>query len=310
MTFAANGPSPIIEESPLRIIWFGQSVISDWNNPIATTVRATMRALQAAGHQVTFLEPRSSPPFVAALAARGWAPYRDFQTHYSDLHYRTYEMPRRAERDVWLSREAALVDAVIVQSDAPVEIFQWLERVPDSSMVRVFLSLDREKHVPDTFDLVLAPTPESIDHRFESAVLPVNKDESAQPGGTLVAVYADADLAVVRSKWPGDDIEAISVGAGAPQEMPYISEVAIVGRYSRAKRVVIVDSDPSPFAAARAMLARATGSETWRLVGSGSLEPIERFVNAYGQAARLVRMIESKRAPARHRRPAIEPHDS
>jgi hypothetical protein len=153
-------------ERSLRLIWFGQSVISDWNNPIATTVRATMRALQNAGHMVTFLEPRNSLPFVSALAARGWAPYRDFQTQFPDLHYRTYDMPRRAERDVWLSREAALVDAVIVQSDAPSEIFEWLERLDDAPMLRVLIKLTPEFPVPDTFDVVLTPDSAVDDYRF------------------------------------------------------------------------------------------------------------------------------------------------
>jgi hypothetical protein len=153
-------------ERSLRIIWFGQSVISDWNNPIATTVRATMRALQNAGHMVTFLEPRNSVPFVSALSALGWAPYRDFQAQFPDLHYRTYDMPRRAERDVWLSREAALVDAVIVQSDAPVEIFEWLERLDDAPMLRVLIKLAPEFPVPETFDVVLTPDSAVDDYRF------------------------------------------------------------------------------------------------------------------------------------------------
>lgn len=153
-------------ERSLRLLWFGQSVISDWNNPIAATVRVTMRALQNAGHMVTFLEPRNSPPFVAALAARGWAPYREFQAQFHDLHYRTYDMPRRAERDVWLSREAALVDAVIVQSDAPVEIFEWLERLDDAPMLRVLIKLTPEFPVLDAFDIVLAPDSAVDDYRF------------------------------------------------------------------------------------------------------------------------------------------------
>ncbi|CAN5406560.1 hypothetical protein BH09CHL1_BH09CHL1_24090 [soil metagenome] len=154
-------------ERTLRIIWFGQSVISDWNNPIATTVRATMRELQEAGHMVTFLEPRNSVPFVSALSARGWAPYRDFQAQFPDLHYRTYDMPRRAERDVWLSREAALVDAVLVQSDAPIEILEWLGRLDDAPMLRVLIKLDPDFPVPDSFDVVLTPDSVVDEFRFD-----------------------------------------------------------------------------------------------------------------------------------------------
>lgn len=282
MTHEMNGtlPSP-----PLRLTWFGASVISDWDNPIATTVRATMRALTRAGHQVTFLEPRNSAPFVAALAARGWAPYRDFQRYFGDLHYRTYDMPRRSERDVWLSREAALVDAVIVQSDSPEGIFEWLQRVPDAPMLRVFLPVAGEAPPIDEFDLVLESD------LFGPAVNFSEQADSLERSGTLVAMYSNGDLGALER----EATEIVAVGAGAPAELRFISEAAIADAYRAYQRVVVVDDDTSECSRARAMLAVAAGAETWQLRSDGTLRHIDRAVDAAGQAQALARTIAGSR---------------
>jgi hypothetical protein len=282
MTYELNGTLP---GPPLRLTWFGASVISDWNNPIATTVRATMRALLQDGHQVVFLEPRNSPPFVEALAARGWAPYRDFQTHFADLRYRTYDMPRRSERDVWLSREAALVDAVIVQSDAPDGVFEWLDRVPDAPMLRVLLPIDGAKPPIDAFDLSLSP------EQFGPAVNVAPADESADRSGTLVVVYSGSDLGALERE--ADRI--VASGAGAPAGLDFVSEAALPDYYRDFARIVVVDDDDSPFAAARAMLAATSGAETWRLQ-RGTLRHIDRVTDAAVQSDALAHLIAASRA--------------
>jgi DNA-binding IclR family transcriptional regulator len=71
-TFQPNG-TPL---RALRFAIFGTSLVSDYGNPLATTVRAIMRALMARGHEVTFLEERRNQPTLALLRDRGAAPMR------------------------------------------------------------------------------------------------------------------------------------------------------------------------------------------------------------------------------------------
>jgi hypothetical protein len=295
MNPSLNGHHPADTPAALRLVWFGQSVISDWNNPIATTVRATMRALHQTGHTVTFLEPRNNQPLVSALAARGSSMYRDFQRLFPDLHYRTYDMPRRAERDVWLSREAALVDAVIIQSDAPVEVFEWLERLPEAPMTRVLIALDEAAQPLDLFDLVLSPATVGIGERFEPAVLPEAQHTAEPRDGIVVTVYSDVEPAFLESLVAGERAEVFATGAGAPHDLPFVSEVAIAERYATAEKVLVVDVDTAPFAAARTMLPVAAGAETVRVNGPGLLEPVNTFVDAREQSANLVHLIRDVR---------------
>lgn len=140
----------------LRWLWFGGSILSDWNNPHAVTNRAIIRDLQALGQTVEYLEPADHPAFHEALRAEGSGFYRDFQERYPDIRYRRVTLPRQPERDVWLSREVALVDALIVEAGAPGEVFDWLERLPESRLVRILLT-EQEYSPRPAFDLVIGP---------------------------------------------------------------------------------------------------------------------------------------------------------
>lgn len=258
-----------------------------------------MEALRLAGHTVLFLEPRNSEPLVAALAARGSAIYRDFQRVFPDLHYRTYDMPRRAERDVWLSREAALVDAVIVQSDAPAEIFEWLDRVTDAPMTKVLIALDDTAGYLDLFDLVLSPATVGIGERFEPAVLPVVLEASKPRGQSIAAVYSECDPTTLATLPEIGGAELLATGSGAPENLPFVSEAALSERYRRAAKVIVVDTDPSPFAAARGMLPVAAGAETLLMSPNRTFVPTAAFVDAREQAATFVRLIRDARARRR-----------
>ena len=66
MSFSLDGKGSGSGQRGLRWIWFGGSIISDWNNPIATTNRAVIRALQQRGHQVVFIEQADDPASTAA----------------------------------------------------------------------------------------------------------------------------------------------------------------------------------------------------------------------------------------------------
>src|SRR6476646_11522919 len=89
-----HGLAASSEPQLIRIVWFGESVVSDWNNPVATTTRAVMRALGRSGHDVVFHERRNNAPMLGAMKARGSAMYRAFQSVYPDVRYRTYDLPR------------------------------------------------------------------------------------------------------------------------------------------------------------------------------------------------------------------------
>jgi hypothetical protein len=129
--------TPPSRARPLRFVFFGRSIVSDWKNPTANASRALLRALNELGHETRFLEQRGNRPTIELLRARGAGPLRDFNEQFPDIVYRTYELPNGLERTVWLAREVGDVDAVVALDDAPPELFAELARVPLPRLVRV-----------------------------------------------------------------------------------------------------------------------------------------------------------------------------
>jgi hypothetical protein len=129
-------------ERPLRFVFFGRSIVSDWENPAAATSRAVLRALSDLGHETRFLEERGNQPTVDLLRARGSAPLRAFTKEFPDIVYRTYELPSGAERTLWLARELGDVDAVVALNDAPPEVLDELSRVPLPRLIRIVAMTD------------------------------------------------------------------------------------------------------------------------------------------------------------------------
>jgi hypothetical protein len=122
---------------PLRFVFFGRSIVSDWENPTAHASRALLRSLNNLGHETRFLEQRGNQPTVDLLQAKGAGPLRAFSKQFPDIVYRTYELPNGTERTVWLAREVGDVDAVVALDDAPPEVLAELARVPLPRLVRV-----------------------------------------------------------------------------------------------------------------------------------------------------------------------------
>lgn len=122
---------------PLRFVFFGRSIVSDWENPTAHASRALLRALNELGHETRFLEQRGNQPTVDLLRAKGAGPLRDFNEQFPDIVYRTYELPKGLERTVWLAREVGDVDSAVALDDAPAEVLAELARVPLPRLVRV-----------------------------------------------------------------------------------------------------------------------------------------------------------------------------
>lgn len=274
---------------PMRIVWFGESIVSDWRNPVATTMRAVLRALTQTGHDVTFHEQRHNEPMVEALRLRGSSMYRAFQLAYPDIRYRTYDMPKRnSERTVWLARETAIAEAVIVQDNAPPGILEWLDRFDTPSIVTVLQRTGaQQREAEPAVDLILSPIPDDEAMLFGPAVLIVGGADNRERSGKLTVVYGDD------SSISGD----ISAGSGE-SNLEYVPEALLPERYRQVEAVTIVDDDSSPFALARACLPVASGVKQVKLVHtpSGHEEAIRGFVDARDQANALVQQIQDSLA--------------
>jgi len=151
-------------------------------------------------------------------------------------------------------------------------------------MLRVFLPIDGANPPVEAFDLVLSPA------QFGPAVNVATAGEAADRSGTLVVVYSGGDLGALERE--ADRI--VASGAGAPPELDFVAEAALPERYRDFARIVVVDDGDSSFAAARAMLAAASGAETWRLQ-RGTLRHIDRVTDAAVQSDALAQLIADSR---------------
>jgi hypothetical protein len=152
-------------------VFFGHSIVSDWQNPAAQTSRAILRALNQLRHETRFLEERGNRATVELLQARGSSPLREFAREYPDIVYRTYELPKGLERTVWLARELGDVDVAVALDDAPRELLDELARVPLPRLVRVIF-LTGDNPPPFTPDILLS-FPESPSFDAASFVAPL-----------------------------------------------------------------------------------------------------------------------------------------
>jgi hypothetical protein len=260
-TFQPNG-NPV---RALRFAIFGTSVVSDYGNPLATTVRAIMRALMARGHEVTFLEERRNQPTLALLRDRGAAPLRAFATHAPDLRYRTYQLLAGAELTLWLSRELATVDAVILLEGTPPPICALLSGRPARHLVRIAQMTAQGTLLPDP-DLVIAPVGSNSDRLavpFGPAVLPV-PDPAANRAGVVLVSYDDDHAAVyARAALSQETVPLTLAAAGLahPPNWPFVPEVEIQAHYRASRLAVVIGAGASPYAAARALLPLAAGCQ-------------------------------------------------
>lgn len=137
---ARRGPSQVERTDVAwrrRLLIFGESIRSDFGNPLASSWRVLMVALSRAGHEVVFIEPRRSASLTALLRHRGSQALRRFAECFPELQYRTLELPRGRELDVWLARELALVDAVIVLANASPEVLDLIADYDEPRLIRI-----------------------------------------------------------------------------------------------------------------------------------------------------------------------------
>lgn len=261
-----RGMAEPVAVASMRIVWFGASVVADWDNPSATTTRAVMRALGERGHRVVFLESRNNAPTVGLLKARGSEALRAFARAYPDLHYRTYDLPRGGiESQVWFGREAAIAEAVIVQDVAPEVVRAAFGSFASTHLVKIHQQTLPDAHDPagETADLRLSPEPDDAALAFGPAVLAPEDLGLVERSGTLVVDYGGGELSDAM-RVAGDEAEAVAAGAGGSAALPFVPEAALLARYPRLARVFVVDDDESPYALARALLPAAAGARVAR----------------------------------------------
>ncbi len=245
-----NGTDP----RPLRVVVFGESIVSDWGNPAATSWRAMLRALLAAGHDAVYEERRKNDAVVGLLRARGAGAMKAFGRRYPDLLNRTYDLPRGAERSIWFGREVSTADAAIVLDDAPDEIFEEIAAYDTPRLVKVLArtGIDRILPVPvDRFDLVL-----EADETWAVETPPGTP--AAERSGVVVVAYEDQDAAdrIFRALSAFDPARVTPGGLLEPWR--YVPEVDLPDRYGAAAVAVLVGGRAERGFEARVLLAMAS----------------------------------------------------
>ena len=299
-----SAPSPEAPR-PLRFVWFVESVVADWDNPAATTTRAVVRSLVQAGHEVLVLEARGNAPTIGMLRARGSEALRAYARHWADVHYRTYDLPRRGglEAQVWYGQLVAIADAAIMQDRAP-ELLRSLFRDFDSwSQVAV-----HQQTGPDSDPLAanaalrLTPIGEGDGMPFGPAAIPAGDLASGQRSGTAVVHYGGPGLEAAIAT-AGENTVVLAAGSGGSAHLPWEPEAALSARYTTTSHVVVIDDDHVPLAMARPLLAAAAGAEvTWQR-GDAPAQPVlfSAANDAHNHAARLEAAVRLRLADQRAR---------
>ncbi len=165
-----------------RLMVFGDSIRSDFDNPLASSWRAIMRALTRAGHEVVFIEPRRGESLTRLLRYRGSAPLRQFADHYPDLQYRTLDLPRGRDLSIWLARELALVYAVVVLDNAPDAIRKRIAAYDEPRLLRITQTMSGYLAAGDTEALDLGSA-------IDTSHAPARQRRSSNPSRLAVLAW-------------------------------------------------------------------------------------------------------------------------
>lgn len=254
-------------EVPPRFVFLGESIVSDWRNPQATTSRAVLQALGELGFEADFLEPRRNSPTVGLLGQRGSGPVRAFNELLTDVHYRTVDLPARRETDVWIGQFAATADVIVALQGIPESIERALVEF-DAERLQVLV--ERPELEGDWGRTVLhrLERPEEA-IGFRPAVLPHEWDTPRS--GTVLVAYDDAELAMRVAEHLPDARRIVSGSADLPG-WELVPEIELPPIYGAAERVLVVDSGERPIAPARVWLPRANGAKAWGVVDSKVVE--------------------------------------
>lgn len=250
-----------------RFVFLGESIVSDWRNPLATTARAVLDALGDLGFEATFLEPRRNRATVGLLSQRGAGPVRAFNARWTNLQYRTVDLPARHEVSAWCGQFAATSGVVAVLDGMPEMIARGLGEF-DGEGVEVLveqpeLDGDWGRTVLHRF----GRAEEAIG--FRPAVLPRTWD--LPRAGTVLVAYDDAELAREMAERAPDARRIVSGSADLP-DWEFVPEIELPPVYGAAACVLVVDDGERPIAPARVWLPRANGAAAWGVVREGGAE--------------------------------------
>lgn len=248
------------EPRPMRFVIFGESVVSEWRNPLATTTRAIISSLVGLGHEVRFLETRGNPALTGMLKLHRGAGMRAFSERFPEVPYVTYDLRTGMELAVWLGRELAMADAVIVQETAPIAVRDMLETMAAKHLVRIAQLVDRDSDWTHPFDLALKPGGHDGQDHWGPAVLPVERKTTLE-GGPVVVVYDEpiADGVVDLPLEVGGRLVAVGQDIGGAALLP---EAALDDVYRTASVAVVAGIGMAGSAAARWLLPLSYGVPT------------------------------------------------
>lgn len=268
-------------ERALRFVAFGGSLASEWDNPSATSTRAVLAELVAAGHEVTFLEQRGNPHVIAMLRGRGSAPFKAFTERYRGIHVRTYDLPSGWERTVWFGREIATADAVIALPGTPDALLSEIGGVASSYLARFIdesfavdhpgYRLVRAGAVPGPRDLVLGPA------------VRLRPGAGERDGRPLAVIYDEATADF--GQYAG--YRVVVTASATIEGVEFVPEVELPELYQRHRAAVVVDASDSVWSKARQLLPLASGCELIDTAG----QPVDldlRPFDATRQAAGIV----------------------
>lgn len=232
---------------PLRLVFFSPSIVADVDNPAATSTRALLGALSAAGHDVTHLERRGNALLDRQLRVRGSGALRSLNARYPDVRVRQYDLPRgRQERAVWFGTEVSTADAVVALAGTPGEILELIAPFETPHLVRV---------VPEGADGDVAlPWGEHLVCVEPRSRLEPELGDLAVAYDNIGAGLADA---VPR------EVDRVVVGSAELPGWRYLPEVEVAELYRSARTATVMDGDGRPEARARALLPMAAGCRVW-----------------------------------------------
>ena len=244
-----------------RFVFVGNSIVSDWRNPLATTARAVLGALGDLGYEALYLEPRRNSATVGLLHQRGARPVQRFNSLRSDLQYRTVDLPAGREVEVWIGQFAATAGVIVALEGVPELVERGLQAFASDALEilveRPELGDDWGRSVLQRIDR----PEESIG--FRPAVMP--RTWNGARSGTFVVAYDDAELAqAVTERMPA--ARRIACGSAELPEWEFVPEIELPPLYGAAERVLVIDAVDRPFAPARVWLPRGNGAAAWGVV--------------------------------------------
>lgn len=243
-------------ELPLRFVALGGSLVSDLGNPVASSARAILVALAAAGHDVTFLEQRNHPALIALLRTRGAAAYRAFMDRYPTIQYRTYDPVQGWERTVWFNREIATASAVIALPGTPDELVAEIAANTSDRLVRL---IDASfGGIAGAVPLVRVGQPGVVFGPAALRSLPDTEERLRRP---LLVAYDDAEEArEMAVAFAGEAPELVVTGSATLPGWRYVPEVALPDEFARFARVAISGAGDDGWPLARYLLPPAAGA--------------------------------------------------